>query len=33
MQLTGAEIIIECLKEQGVDTVFWLSGRGYPERL
>ena len=25
MQLTGAEIIIECLKEQGVDTVF-----GYP---
>ena len=25
MQLTGAQIIIECLKEQGVDTVF-----GYP---
>ena len=25
MQLTGSEIIIECLKEQGVDTVF-----GYP---
>ena len=25
MQMTGAEIIIECLKEQGVDTVF-----GYP---
>ena len=25
MQLTGAEIIIECLKEQKVDTVF-----GYP---
>ena len=25
MQLTGAEIIIECLKEQGADTVF-----GYP---
>ena len=25
MQLTGAEIIVECLKEQGVDTVF-----GYP---
>ena len=22
MQLTGAEIIVECLKEQGVDTVF-----------
>ena len=25
MQLTGAEIVIECLKEQGVDTIF-----GYP---
>ena len=25
MQLTGAQIVIECLKEQGVDTVF-----GYP---
>lgn len=25
MQLTGAEVIVECLKEQGVDTVF-----GYP---
>ena len=25
MQLTGAEIVIECLKEQGVDVVF-----GYP---
>ena len=25
MQLKGAEIIVECLKEQGVDTVF-----GYP---
>ena len=25
MQLTGAEIVMECLKEQGVDTVF-----GYP---
>ena len=22
MQLTGAEIVVECLKEQGVDTVF-----------
>ena len=22
MQLTGAEIVIRCLKEQGVDTVF-----------
>ena len=30
MQLTGAEIIIECLKEQKVDTVFWLSGWGNP---
>ena len=29
MQLTGAEIIIECLKEQKVDTV-WLSGWGNP---
>ena len=26
--LTGAEIVIECLKEQEVDTVF-----GYPEAL
>ena len=25
MILTGAEIVVECLKEQGVDTVF-----GYP---
>ena len=25
MQLTGSEILVECLKEQGVDTVF-----GYP---
>ena len=25
MELTGAEIILECLKEQGVDTIF-----GYP---
>ena len=25
MQLTGAQIVMECLKEQGVDTVF-----GYP---
>ena len=25
MQLTGAQIVIECLKEQSVDTVF-----GYP---
>ena len=27
MQLTGSEIVIECLKEQGVDTVF-----GYPNK-
>ena len=26
MQLTGSQVIIECLKEQGVDTVF-----GYPD--
>ena len=25
MQLNGSEIILECLKEQGVDTIF-----GYP---
>ena len=25
MQLTGAQIVIECMKEQGVDTIF-----GYP---
>ena len=25
--LTGAEIVIECLKEQEVDAVTWLSGR------
>ena len=25
MQLTGAQIVIECMKEHGVDTVF-----GYP---
>jgi len=25
MQLKGAEVILECLKEQGVDTIF-----GYP---
>lgn len=25
MELTGAQILVECLKEQGVDTVF-----GYP---
>ena len=27
MQLNGSDIIIECLLEQGVDTVFWVSGR------
>jgi len=26
MQLTGAEIVVECLKEQGVDTVFGYHG-------
>ena len=25
MKLTGSQIVVECLKEQGVDTVF-----GYP---
>ena len=28
MQLNGAEIVIECLKEQGVDTVFGYPGGG-----
>ena len=27
-KLTGSEIVIECLKEQGVDTVF-----GYPAKI
>ena len=26
MLLTGAEIVVECLKEQGVDTVFGFPG-------
>ena len=26
MKLTGAEILIECLKEQGVDTIFGFPG-------
>ena len=26
MQLTGSQILIECLKEQGVDTVSWYPG-------
>ena len=33
MQLTGAEIIIECLKEQKRRYCFWLSGRSDPECL
>lgn len=33
MQLTGSEIIIECLKEQGVDTVFGYPGRNDSECL
>ena len=28
MKLNGSEIIVECLKEQGVDTIF-----GYPGEL
>ena len=33
MQLTGAQILIECLKEQGVDTVFgYPAMRAVPER-
>ena len=31
MQLTGAEIVIECLKEQGVDTV--IANGAKPELL
>ena len=30
MQLNGAEIVIECLKEQGVDTVFGYPGVAIP---
>ena len=30
MQLTGAEIIIECLKEQERRYCFWLSGWSNP---
>mgnify|MGYP000420553782 FL=1 len=29
MELTGAQIVIECLKEQGVDTVFGYPGGAY----
>ena len=25
-QLTGAQIVLECLKEQGVDTIFGYTG-------
>ena len=32
-QLTGSEIVIECLKEQGVDTVFGYPGVNDPECL
>ena len=30
-KLTGAEIVIECLKEQGSGHGVWLSGRSHPE--
>ena len=33
MQLTGAEIVIECLKEQGVDTVFGYHTGGTIDKL
>ena len=33
MQLTGAQIVIECLKEQGVDTVFGYPGRSEERRV
>ena len=29
MELTGAQIVIECLKEQGVDTVFGYRAEPY----
>ena len=32
MQLTGAEIVVECLKEQGVVTVLDPMSRGQPMR-
>ena len=31
MQLNGSEIVLECLKEQGVDTVFGYPGGSDPE--
>ena len=30
-KLTGAEIVIECLKEQGVDTVFGYNNHDYSQ--
>ena len=33
MKLTGSQIVVECLKEQGVDTVFGYPGRSDPEYL
>ena len=33
MQLNGSEIVVECLKEQGVDTVFGYPGELYSEYL
>ena len=32
-KLTGAEIVIQCLREQGVDTVFGYPGGGYGVRI
>ena len=29
MELTGSQIVIECLKEQGVDTVFGYPGNDF----
>ena len=33
MQLNGSQIVMECLQEQGVDTVFGYPGRRHPEYL
>ena len=30
MQMTGAEVMVKCLAEQGVTTAFWLPRRGDP---
>ena len=27
MRMNGAQAVIECLKKENVDLVFWLSGR------